>query len=57
MVGRSVDVEFWRIARSDIPGHRSDQAVWLFKQWAEIDRWILEADMRVGRGAEPGKAT
>ncbi len=40
MVGRQIEVEFWRIARADIPEGRSERIDWLFDLWARMDRWI-----------------
>jgi 1-acyl-sn-glycerol-3-phosphate acyltransferase len=40
MVRRHVDVEFWRIPRSEIPSGRAERADWLFDLWARIDTWI-----------------
>ncbi|HSJ28043.1 MAG TPA: 1-acyl-sn-glycerol-3-phosphate acyltransferase [Acidimicrobiia bacterium] len=40
MVRRRVEIEFWRIPRSDIPAGRSEQAEWLFDVWSRVDRWV-----------------
>lgn len=42
MVRRTVEVEFWRILRADIPTGRSERADWLFDVWTRIDGWIAE---------------
>jgi 1-acyl-sn-glycerol-3-phosphate acyltransferase len=42
MVRRHVDVEFWRIPRSEIPEGRSERSEWLFDLWMRIDRWVGE---------------
>lgn len=42
MVRRTVEVEFWRIPRAEIPVGRTERAEWLFDTWARIDRWIGE---------------
>ncbi|MEX2654688.1 MAG: 1-acyl-sn-glycerol-3-phosphate acyltransferase [Acidimicrobiia bacterium] len=40
MVRRSVEVEFWRILRADIPTGRAERADWLFDLWNRVDAWI-----------------
>jgi hypothetical protein len=42
MVRRHVEVEFWRIARADIPEGRAERAEWLFEFWSRIDHWLAE---------------
>ncbi len=43
MVRRHVEVEFWRIPRSEIPAGRAERSAWLFQLWMRIDRWVGEA--------------
>lgn len=43
LVGSSVRVRFWRIARSQIPDGLSARTEWLYRLWAEIDQWVAEA--------------
>ncbi|MDX1450038.1 MAG: 1-acyl-sn-glycerol-3-phosphate acyltransferase [Acidimicrobiia bacterium] len=40
MVRRRVDVEFWRIPRSQIPAGRTERADWLFDLWTRVDGWV-----------------
>ena len=40
MVGRQIDVEFWRIPRHLIPEGRTERADWLFDLWARLDAWV-----------------
>lgn len=42
MVQRQVDVEFWRIPRSQIPEGRTERADWLFDLWGRVDTWVGE---------------
>lgn len=42
MVRRDVEVEFWRIPRSEIPAGRAERSEWLFGLWMRIDRWVGE---------------
>jgi 1-acyl-sn-glycerol-3-phosphate acyltransferase len=42
MVRTHVEVQFWRVARADIPTGRSERAEWLFDLWSRIDRWVGE---------------
>lgn len=42
MVRRKVDVEFWRIPRSEIPEGDEARTRWLFELWGRIDRWVGE---------------
>lgn len=42
MVRRQVDVEFWRIPRSQIPEGRNERADWLFDLWGRVDTWVGE---------------
>lgn len=43
MVGRRIDVAFWRIERDRIPNGRAERVDWLFAEWVKLDRWIGEA--------------
>ena len=40
LVGACVRIQFRRIARQSIPADASGQAEWLWRTWADIDRWI-----------------
>jgi 1-acyl-sn-glycerol-3-phosphate acyltransferase len=40
MVRRQVEIQFWRIPRSDIPAGRSERIEWLFDLWSGVDRWV-----------------
>lgn len=40
LVGSTVHVRFWRIPRSQIPQDRDERVEWLYRTWAEVDRWI-----------------
>jgi 1-acyl-sn-glycerol-3-phosphate acyltransferase len=40
MVNTTVQVEFWRLPRRDLPAERSDQITWLYDVWDRIDSWI-----------------
>jgi 1-acyl-sn-glycerol-3-phosphate acyltransferase len=42
LVGSRVELRFWRVARVDVPGNRSDRVQWLFRLWNEIDDWVGE---------------
>ena len=44
LVGARVRIQFRRIARQSIPLDATGQAEWLWRTWAEIDRWIATAD-------------
>ncbi len=40
LVGACVRIQFRRIARQSIPSDATGQAEWLWRTWAEVDRWI-----------------
>lgn len=40
MVNTTVQVEFWRIPRHDLPTERSEQIDWLHETWMTVDAWI-----------------
>jgi 1-acyl-sn-glycerol-3-phosphate acyltransferase len=40
LVGSTVYVRFWRIPRSRIPADRDERVKWLYRTWADVDRWI-----------------
>lgn len=42
MVRRTIEVEFWRILRADIPTGRAARADWLFDLWNRVDSWIAK---------------
>ena len=40
LVGRTIEVEFWRIPAAQIPRERAARVDWLFDQWSRIDDWL-----------------
>lgn len=42
MVRTTVEVEFWRIPRAQIPTGRAERSEWLFQVWNRIDQWVGE---------------
>ncbi len=44
MVGRRISVEYWRVARTDIPESRSDRVAWLYEWWKRIDDWVEDKE-------------
>ena len=42
LVGRTIRVRFWRIARRDVPSEPRARIDWLYAQWKTIDEWIGE---------------
>jgi 1-acyl-sn-glycerol-3-phosphate acyltransferase len=48
LVGRSIEVEFWRIPSAAIPRERADRIDWIYEQWARVDAWL---DARGAGGA------
>lgn len=48
LVGRSVNVRFWRIRRSTIPTDRDARVDWLYSEWARLDRWVAATTSNQG---------
>ncbi len=40
LVGRTVNVKFWRLPAETIPRGRKERISWLYDQWEQVDRWI-----------------
>ncbi len=40
LVGRTIDVEFWRVRAEMIPFERAARIDWIFDQWARVDAWL-----------------
>ena len=40
LVGRTIDVEFWRVPAKMIPIEPAARIDWLFDQWARVDAWL-----------------
>jgi 1-acyl-sn-glycerol-3-phosphate acyltransferase len=40
LVGRTIEVEFWRVAAASIPAERPARIDWIFDQWARVDAWL-----------------
>ena len=47
LVGRAIDVAFWRVPAATIPAERGARVDWIFDQWSQLDAW-LEAHAEVG---------
>ncbi len=42
LVGATIRVRFWRVARADIPTEPTARVAWLYEQWQCIDDWLGE---------------
>ena len=40
LVGRAIDVAFWRVPAAAIPVERADRVDWIFDEWARVDGWL-----------------
>ena len=40
LVGRAIDVEFWRVPAAAIPAARDARVEWIFEQWERVDAWL-----------------
>jgi len=40
LVGRAIDVAFWRVPAAEIPAERAARVDWIFDQWARVDAWL-----------------
>lgn len=40
LVGKTVRVKIWRIARAAIPTDRDARIAWLFAEWQKLDDWV-----------------
>ena len=40
LVGKTVNVEFWRIPAEGIPAAPQDRKIWLLDLWLEVDAWV-----------------
>jgi len=40
LVGRTINVTFWRIPAATIPTGRKERIAWLFEEWERVDAWI-----------------
>jgi 1-acyl-sn-glycerol-3-phosphate acyltransferase len=56
LVGRTINVKFWRFGASEIPPNRRERIAWLFDQWAQVDAWI-EATKDAARSLTPPRAS
>lgn len=48
MVDTTVQVQFWRISRRDLPATPGEQVSWLYDLWDRIDAWIEQQNHREG---------
>lgn len=40
LVGRTVRVHMWRVARADIPDEARARTKWLYREWQRMDAWL-----------------
>ena len=40
LVGRTIDVAFWRVPAASIPAERAARVDWIFEQWTRVDAWL-----------------
>ena len=50
IVGRRIEVRFWRHAARDVPRERAAATAWLDARWIELDAWV-DARLRPAAGA------
>ena len=43
-IGRTVDIRFTRIPRSQIPAADADRITWLVDAWKDLDGWVADGD-------------
>ena len=43
LVGATLRVRFWRVARAEVPGERAARAAWLDAWWERLDAWVEAA--------------
>lgn len=48
LVGNRVELRFWRVPRSDIPGDNESRVEWLFGLWSEVDAWASRQEALSG---------
>lgn len=50
MIGRHIQVKFWRVRAAEIPTDPADRVAWLYDEWAKVDqqvcRWLEEVPPR-----------
>lgn len=51
LVGRSVEVEFWRVPAASIPTGLDARVAWIYDQWSRVDAWL---DARAPHGGTIG---
>lgn len=54
LVGRVVQVRFWRVAFASIPKTREERKEWLFENWARVDEWVGRQKAREVVSADAG---
>jgi hypothetical protein len=40
MVGSTIHVALWRVARNAIPVGRRERLQWLYEVWMQVDDWV-----------------
>jgi len=40
LVGRTIELAFWRIPASEVPQARAEKVEWLYDQWQRVDAWL-----------------
>jgi 1-acyl-sn-glycerol-3-phosphate acyltransferase len=47
LIGRRVQVRFWRHERAELPSDREELIDWLFERWQALDDWVEEQRLAV----------
>lgn len=42
LVGKTIDVALWRVARADVPAGAAARIAWLHEQWQRVDAFVAE---------------
>lgn len=53
LVGRVVQLRYWRFVRSEVPTSRAELVAWLWARWEELDAWV-DGEARRREAAERG---
>ena len=49
LLGRRIELAFWRIPAASIPTGRADRVEWLYDQWQRVDAWLAVRHAREAR--------
>jgi 1-acyl-sn-glycerol-3-phosphate acyltransferase len=56
LIGRTIEVEYWRVPAAHIPKDEDARIDWLYDQWNRVDEWVGSRSEAILTGSAPSRS-